>query len=150
MPFGRRGLTIDDTLAAKPGAGVIRIGTDGRAWIEGFRCAACGAAFVDATLACRSCASRTAPEPFRAVETGKLHSWSVVHRSYPGVAVPFVSAIVDLDDGLTLKGTLRDVDAGALHQDLLVNLVFDDAGGARDKDGVAYVGFHFIPREDAR
>jgi hypothetical protein len=25
-----------------------------------------------------------------------------------------------------------------------VRLVFDDAGGARDKDGAAYIGFHFV------
>jgi uncharacterized OB-fold protein len=133
----------------KPGNSVIRIGADGRPSIAGFRCGECSAAFTEQTLACRRCASRKAPEAFRAVETGKLYSWSVVHRSYPGVAVPFVSAIVDLDDGLTLKGTLRGVDAAAVRQGMPVSLVFDNAGGARDKEGVPYVGFHFIPQGDA-
>ncbi|MBV1687873.1 OB-fold domain-containing protein [Novosphingobium sp. G106] len=142
-------MTTDSLVMPKPATGVIRIGADGRPWIEGFRCGDCGAAFTEQTMACRRCASRNAPEAFRAVDTGKLYSWSVVHRSYPGVAVPFVSAIVDLEDGLTLKGTLRGVDADAVRQGMPVALVFDDAGGARDKDGVPYVGFHFIPRGDA-
>jgi hypothetical protein len=74
----------------------------------------------------------------------------MVYRSYPGIEVPFVSAIVDLDDGLSLKGTVRGVAADDLRQGLPLRLVFDDAGGARDKDGAAYVGFHFLAREDAR
>ena len=144
------GLTTDSLAMPKPGNSVIRVGADGRASIEGFRCGQCGAAFTEQTMACRRCASRDAPEAFRAVETGTLHTWSVVHRSYPGVAVPFVSAIVDLDDGLTLKGTLRGVDTGSVRQGMPVGLVFDDAGGARDKEGAPYVGFHFTAREDAQ
>ncbi|MEJ5975848.1 OB-fold domain-containing protein [Novosphingobium sp. PS1R-30] len=141
-------MTTDGLVAPKPGNTVIRIGSDARASIAGFRCDACGAAFTERTLACRACASRTPPAEFRAAETGHLHTWSVVHRSYPGVAVPFVSAIVDLDDGLTLKGTLHGVDVENLRHGLPVALVFDDAGGARDKEGVPYVGFHFQPREN--
>lgn len=143
-------MTTEAATLPKPASGTVRVGADGAAWIEGFRCAHCAAAFTERTMACRACARRAPPEPFRAAETGTLHSWSVVRRSYPGVAVPFVSAIVDLDDGLTLKGTLRGVDAAALRQGLPVRLEFDDAGGARDKDGAAYVGFHFVVREDAR
>ncbi|WP_082010547.1 Zn-ribbon domain-containing OB-fold protein [Novosphingobium malaysiense] len=101
------------------------------------------------TMACRACASRKPPASFGVGRTGKLWSWSVVHRSYPGVAVPFISVIVDLDDGLTLKGTLRGVDTSGLRQGLPVRLVFDDAGGAHDKEGVPYVGFHFVPQGDA-
>jgi uncharacterized protein len=132
-------------MAPKPGNKVIRLGPDGAPFVEGFRCGKCGAAFAEKTLACRACASRAAPEPFRATSTGKLWSWSIIHRSYPGVAVPFVSAIVDLDEGLTLKGTVIGVAAEDLRQGLPLRLEFDDAGGARDKDGAPYVGFHFVP-----
>ena len=133
----------------KPGHRAVRIGADGAAWVEGYRCVACLAAFPEATMACRACAERTPPAPFRASEQGALYSWSVVQRSYPGVAVPFVSAIVDLDDGLTLKGTLREVDPGSLKSGMPVRLVMDDAGGAKDKDGAAYAGFHFVAMGEA-
>lgn len=142
-------MTTDSLVAPKPGHSVIRVGADARPWIEAFRCADCGAVVTERTMACRACASRRPLEAFRATDKGKLHSWSVVHRSYPGIAVPFVSAIVDLDDGLTLKGTLREVDAAQLRQGLPVRLVFDDAGGARDKEGVPYVGFHFVPQQES-
>ncbi len=134
----------------KPAHKSVRIGADGSAWIEGYRCDACGAVVPEATLACRACASRTPPAPIRTAETGKLFSWSVVHRSYPGIAVPFVSAIVDLDDGLSLKGTLRGVAEGDLRSGLPVRVAFDNAGGALDGDGAPYVGFHFLPEGAAQ
>lgn len=132
-------------LAPKPGNKVVRIGQDGAPWVQGFRCGECGAVVPEETMACRACASRTPPQPFRAALQGKLYSWSVVERSYPGVQVPFVSAIIDLHDGLTLKGTLKDVDPAALRSGMPVRLVFDDAGGARDAEGAPYIGFHFVP-----
>ena len=40
---------------------------------------------------------------------GKLYNYTVVHRNFPGVPVPFISAIVDLDGGGCLKGNLVDM-----------------------------------------
>ena len=137
-------MTLTTSIVPKPGNKSVRIGQDGSAWIEGYRCGSCGAVMSVQTLACRACASRVAPEAYRSPETGKLFTWSVVHRSYPGVTVPFVSAIVDLDGGLSFKGTLKGVEPAALKVGMQVQLVFDDAGGAVDDDGVPYVGFHFV------
>ena len=136
-------------LAPKPGHKAVRIGANGEPYIEGFRCTACGAVVADPTMACRACASRTPPVAIRVAPAGKLWTWSVVQRSYPGVKVPFVSAIVDLDDGLTLKGTVVCGDPKTLRQGQALRLVFDDAGGARDKDGAPYIGFHFVPEGTA-
>lgn len=133
----------------RPAHKAIRLAPDDSAFIEGFRCASCGAVFAEPVMACRACADRTPPAAFRASETGRLFSWSVVHRSYPGIAVPFVSAIVDLDCGLTLKGTLRDLAIASLAPAMPVRLVYDDCGGATDKDGAPYVGFHFVPAGEA-
>ncbi len=130
----------------RAGHRAVRIGDGSAAWIEGCRCGDCGATMLDAAMACRSCGSRGPLETFHAAQTGKVYSWTVVHRSYPGIAVPFVSAIVDLDGGLTLKGTLREVEPDAVSAGFPVRLVFDDAGGACDDQGAAYVGFHFVPQ----
>lgn len=127
----------------RAGHKAVRV-SDDSAWIEGYRCTACAAVLLAPTMACRCCGSRDQLQSFRAALTGRVFSWSVVHRSYPGIPVPFVSAIVDLDDGLTLKGTLRGVDPAGVRTGLPVRLVFDDAGGARDGEGAPYVGFHFV------
>jgi len=137
-------LATENILAARSGHKAVRVEEGSNAWIEGTRCGACGATMVAAGMACRRCGSRDQLETFRGVQTGKVFSWTVVHRSYPGIPVPFVSAIVDLDDGLTLKGTLREVDPATVHAGLPVRLVMDDAGGTCDSAGAPYVGFHFV------
>ena len=45
-------------------------------------------------------------EVIKLSDNGKLHSFAVVYRSFPGIDVPYVSAIVDLEGGGTIKGNL--------------------------------------------
>lgn len=127
----------------RPGQANICISEEGTPWIRGFRCIQCGAAADRQTLACRRCFARDSMEEFEAGNTGKLVTWSIVHRSYPGIPVPFVSAVVEMDDGLTLKANLTGCEADDLHEGMQVTLEFDDAGGAKDKEGNSFVAYHF-------
>ena len=130
-----------------PGKSNIGVSESGEAWLRGFRCKECGATADGLTLACRRCHARGTMEEFRAAQSGKLVTWSIVHRSYPGIAVPFISAVVELEDGLTVKGNLTGCEAGDLQQGMPVALEFDDAGGTKDNDGNNYVAYHFTARE---
>jgi uncharacterized protein len=42
-------------------------------------------------------------------DTGRIRICSIVSRSYPGVPVPFIAAVVQIDGGGVVRGTLRDV-----------------------------------------
>lgn len=130
-----------------PGKSNIGVSEDGSAWLRGFRCTACGTTADGLTLACRKCHARGTMEEYRAAQDGRLVTWSIVYRSYPGIAVPFVSAVVELGDGLTVKGNVTGVEHDDLHRGMPVTLVFDDAGGAKDNDGNGYVAYHFAARE---
>ena len=124
------------------------IGTDGgQAFIRAYRCNSCQSVMTESRLACPACASREGFGDFRAAPKGKLVAWSIVHRSYPGIPVPFISAIVDLDDGVTLKGNLIDADPkpDSLFSGMPVELVFGDALGRRDSDNAAYLAYFFKP-----
>ena len=80
--------------------------------------------------------------------TGKLYSYSIVHRSFPGIEVPYISAIVDLDDGTAIKGNLINIepDPEKLEFDMPVEVVYDDALGRKDRDGNSYLSYFFQPR----
>ena len=80
--------------------------------------------------------------------SGKLYSYSIVHRSFPGIEVPYVSAIVDLDDGTAIKGNLINVepDPENIAFDMPVEVVFADALGRKDNDGNSYLSYFFRPR----
>ena len=78
---------------------------------------------------------------------GKLYTYSIVHRSFPGIDVPYISAIVDLEGGGTIKGNLINVepDPANIEFDMPIDVVFDDALGRKDKDGNSYIAYFFQP-----
>ena len=78
---------------------------------------------------------------------GKLYSYSIVHRSFPGIEVPYISAIVDLEGGGTVKGNLINIDPDPekIEFDMPVEVVFDDALGRKDRDGNSYISYFFQP-----
>jgi uncharacterized protein len=97
-------------------------------------------------MVCAACGARNQMEAIKLSNSGKLYNYTVVHRNFPGVAVPFISAIVDLDGGGCLKGNLLDVPpvAESIKFDLPVKVVFRDAG-RKDKDGNSYLSYFFVP-----
>ncbi|MDE1145162.1 MAG: OB-fold domain-containing protein [Azospirillaceae bacterium] len=134
-----------------PGVPFLKADAHGQPYIEGHRCGACGAAYTLPRLACPRCFSRDALVPFRSSGRGHVHTYTVVHRSYPGIKVPFVSAIVDLDDGLVLKGNLTGVpiDPTQIPFGLPIRVVFDEVPGQKDAQGLPYLTYFFAPEKDA-
>ena len=116
-------------------------------YLEGHKCDACGSIFLGERANCSSCGSRNQMTPTRLSTKGKLYSYSIVHRSFPGIQVPYISAIVDLEDGGTLKGNLIDVepDPANIEFDMPIDVVFDDALGRKDKEGNSYISYFFKP-----
>jgi uncharacterized OB-fold protein len=80
---------------------------------------------------------------------GKLYSYTIVHRSFPGVRTPFVMAIVDMEDGLTMRGTLEDIEPRpeAIAFNLPLRLKFRDSG-QRDAEGRPYLTYVFVPEQE--
>ena len=62
--------------------------------------------------------------------------------------MPFISAIVDLEGGGTLKGNLIGVepDPEKISFGMPVEVVFKDALGRKDAEGNDYISFFFQPR----
>ena len=115
-------------------------------YLEGQKCE-CGAIFLGERSNCSSCGARGQLKPIRLSNKGKLYVYSIVHRSFPGIEVPYISAIVDLEGGGTVKGNLINVDPdpAKIQFDMPVDVIFDDALGRKDKDGNSYISFFFQP-----
>jgi len=77
--------------------------------------------------------------------TGKVRSFTIVHRAVPGVPTPYVSAIVDLDGGGVVKTNLLNVapDPQVVQLGMPVKLTTFVAG--TDDDGTEAVAFGFEP-----
>ncbi|HMV72439.1 MAG TPA: OB-fold domain-containing protein [Pseudomonadales bacterium] len=117
------------------------------AYLAGSRCTACNAVFLGERRVCAACGARERMVTRRLGDRGRVYSFTAVCRSFPGVPVPFVMAVVDLDDGPTLRGTLCDVEPRQVRFDMPVRVVFRDSG-QRDASGAAYISFAFVPERE--
>jgi uncharacterized OB-fold protein len=126
----------------------LKIPDDGDPYLEGCVCKACDTTFLGERLACSKCGGRRELELTRLSNLGKLYTYSIVHRSFPGVAVPYVSAVVDLEGGGCIKGNLVDVapDPREIAFGMPVQVVYRDALGRKDSAGNSYLSYFFQPR----
>jgi uncharacterized protein len=110
----------------QPLAPFVKIGADGKPYLEGLKCTACGEVLaVGSRRACPKCAAVGTLETVRLAEHGRLYTYTVVRRSFPGVATPFVAALVDLDGGGTIKGNLIGLNCDAIQFDMPVRVGFE-------------------------
>ena len=79
--------------------------------------------------------------------TGKLRSFTIVHRTVPGVPAPYVSALVDLDGGGSVKGNLVNVPPDPEHVKLGMPVRMTTFVAGTDDDGTEAVAFAFEPSE---
>jgi uncharacterized OB-fold protein len=132
-----------------PATRYIRSDAAGKPFIEAWRCDACGAQYLEERIACARCGSTEGFAAFAAAGRGSIYTYTIVHRSYPGIAAPFISVVVDLDDGLVLKGNLLRVASVPTPSigGMRVQLIFAEAGGAKSPDGRPYLAYFFEPLE---
>jgi uncharacterized protein len=106
-------------------------------------CDGCGARYLERRNGCGRCGSRRfSRHPVPA--TGTVKAYTVVWRSEPGVPVPFVSCLVDLEQGLVAKSNLVGINADEVDVSVLgqpVELVTRDIG--MDSNGTTALAFAF-------
>ncbi len=132
-----------------PAVSYLKLPDDGAPFLEGQKCGECGSIFLGERKVCSKCGARGKFTATKLSDTGTLHVFSIVHRSFPGIEVPYVSAIVDLDGGGTVKGNLIgiDPDPEKIQFGMPVKVVYKDALGRKDKEGNAYVSYFFEPAQ---
>ncbi|MDP6376736.1 MAG: Zn-ribbon domain-containing OB-fold protein [Pseudomonadales bacterium] len=131
-----------------PAVSYLKLPEDGDPYLEGHKCGSCGATFLGERTVCSKCSARDQMSAVTLPTTGNLYSYSIVHRSFPGIDVPYISAIVDLDDGTAIKGNLINIDPDPekIEFGMPVEVVFDDALGRKDRDGNSYIAYFFQPK----
>ena len=125
----------------------LKLPDDGDPYLEGHKCGDCNSIFLGEREVCSNCTARGKIEPVKLSNKAKLYSYSITFRSFPGIDVPYISAIVDLDGGGTVKGNLIDCDPDPekIEFDMPVEVVFDDALGRKDAEGNSYISYFFKP-----
>jgi uncharacterized OB-fold protein len=120
-----------------------------RPHLVGSKCS-CGAVFLGThRLACSKCGSTG---PFDHVELstqGKIYVFSVVHQSFPGIPTPYITVVVDLPEGASVRANLLDYDVATAEKDprklfdMPVEMTTYVSG--KDREGHDVVAFGFRP-----
>jgi uncharacterized protein len=135
-------------LGPLPAVSFLHFDEAGDAYLRGARCRDCGAVAPGDRLVCNACGARERMESIRLSESGTVYSYTIVHRSFPGVITPFIAAVVDLNGGGALQGTLVGVepDPARIPFGLPVRLVYRDSGQTA-ADGRPFHSYYFVPAE---
>ena len=108
------------------------------------RCVRCGARFFDRRNACAACGSSEGFTVDQLPTEGVLKTFTVVSVAAPGVPVPYVAGVIDLD-GTSVRANLVNVapDPENVRPGMKVRLA--TFGMGVDRDGVEAVAFGFEP-----
>jgi uncharacterized protein len=133
----------------KPVMPYLSFAEDGRPYLAGSRCQSCGQVFLGRRETCARCAARGRMEAVELATRGRLYNYTIVYRSLPGVATPFISAIVDLDGGGVVKGNLLEVEPTPekIRFGMAVDMVFRGAETAV-ASGAGYLSHFFVPARE--
>jgi uncharacterized OB-fold protein len=118
----------------------------GDPYLEGQRCRKCSAIFLGKRSTCSSCGAHEQLDAIRLSNRGTLYVYSIVHRSFPGIEVPYVSAVVDLEGGGTVKGNLIHIepDPAKIRMGMPVEVIYAIAP-QKDREGNEYLTYYFQP-----
>ena len=79
-------------------------------YLWGTKCKACGAVFLGERVACGKCGDTGPFEEVRLSDEGEIYVFSVVHQTVPGLDAPYVAAIIDLPEGVSVRGNVYGLD----------------------------------------
>jgi len=124
----------------------LKVPESGDPYLEGFKCDSCGAISLKARMACGKCGTRDSAKPHQLSNKGKLHAFSIVYRAFPGIEVPFISAIADLEGGGTIKTNMTGIepDPEKITLGMDINVTYAIAP-RKDSDGNEYMTFNITP-----
>lgn len=110
----------------------------------------CGAVYPDVKrVACSKCGATAPFEVVPLSNRGTVHVFSVVHQSFPGIKTPYITAIIDLPEGATVRANLVDFSPEEAERDphkvfgIPVEMVTSVV--AKDREGHDVVGFAYRP-----
>jgi uncharacterized OB-fold protein len=131
----------------RPVVPFLKIPEGGDPYLEGHKCKSCDAVFLGERSTCSSCGARDQIEAVRLSNRGEVYVYSIIHRSFPGIETPYVSTVVDLEGGGTVKGNLINVDPNpeSVKMGMPVEVIYQIAP-RKDAEGNEYLTYYFQPR----
>lgn len=106
-------------------------------------CSSCGARFFDRRNACAKCFA-TEFQQVDIATSGVVRTFTIVAFAAPGVAVPFISAVIDCA-GTSVRANLIEVEADPAHVSTGMAVELATYSLGMDDNGTEAIGFGFRP-----
>ena len=113
--------------------------------LEGSQCENCGMRHFPPRLECPGCRHRSLkPYPFSG--KGRIYSYTTMYQAAPQFAdtVPYVVALIDLEEGPRVTAQLTDIDPEDVHIDMPVEMVVRKISEEGERGLIMY-GYKFRP-----
>lgn len=139
---GKKTTARKKTAKQVPLVEYLRLGD--RPYLSANECKNCGARFFDRRNACANCGKREFKKA-RVRNGAKLKAFTIVHRAAPGIPAPYVSAIVETDDGTTVRSNVVHCDPTPEAVNLGMKLKLTTYPIGKDDEGTEAIAFGYEP-----
>ncbi len=114
--------------------------------LEGTKCQTCGTVYFPSRVICPKCRRKGKLEKIRLSGKGTIYSYTIIHAPATGFErfVPYIFAIVELEEGPKVSGQVIDVGPEKVHIGMKVEAVFRKIQ-SDDPEGLIHYGFKFKP-----
>lgn len=119
-----------------------------KAYLAGNKCRQCGAVYLGDRMACSRCLSTEPMEELRLSDRGELHVFSIVYQSAPGIPVPYIAAIVDLPEGVSVRCNIEGVEPDPKNLTFGMPVEMFTEKVHTDRDGIEIIAFKFRPAKN--
>lgn len=115
-----------------------------RPYLKAKECTSCGARFFDRRIACGSCGAQEFKNA-RVRNQGVVTSFTIVHRAAPGIPAPYVSAIIETDDGTNVRSNVVNCEPDPEQVKLGMRVKFTTYSIGTDDEGTEAIAFGYEP-----
>ncbi|MEM9202792.1 MAG: OB-fold domain-containing protein [Actinomycetota bacterium] len=115
-----------------------------RPYLKAKQCVQCGARFFDRRVACAACGSREFRNA-RVRNRGVVTSFTIVHRAAPGIPAPYISAIVETEDGTSVRSNVVNCEPDPEHVKLGMKVKLTTYPIGTDDEGTEAIAFGYQP-----
>jgi uncharacterized OB-fold protein len=115
-----------------------------RPYLKARECTSCGARFFDRRIACGNCGAQEFKNA-RVRNQGVVTSFTIVHRAAPGIPAPYVSAIIETEDGTSVRSNVVNCTPDPDHVKLGMKVKLTTYSIGTDDEGTEAIAFGYQP-----
>ena len=116
-------------------------------YLNGSRCTNCNATYVGPRLFCAKCSSAGPFESIRLSGEGEVYVWTIIHQATPYVEAPYVAAIVDLPEGVSVNTNIVGIEPKPENVNFGMKVKMFTEKVSEDREGNSYIAYKFKPIE---